>query len=113
MWRCAAKAAWRAPAPRSPIKVRAEVRCAVAEGRHALLHVVHGSKTGLILPKLAEIDALRSEFGDAMSLVVDACQARIARTAVGEYLERGAVVLLTGSKFMGGPPFSRFRAGAW
>ncbi|KPQ37992.1 MAG: putative D-alanine-D-alanine ligase, partial [Porphyrobacter sp. HL-46] len=56
-------------------QVRAEVRCAVAEGRHALLHVVHGSKTGLILPKLAEIDALRSEFGDAMSLVVDACQA--------------------------------------
>lgn len=89
-------------------QVRAEVRCAVAEGRHALLHVVHGSKTGLILPKLAEIDALRSEFGDAMSLVVDACQARIARTAVGEYLERGAVVLLTGSKFMGGPPFSGF-----
>ncbi|SHN53631.1 hypothetical protein [Erythrobacter sanguineus] len=89
-------------------QIRTEVRRAGAEGRHALLHVVHGSKTGLILPKLAEIDALRAEFGDALSLVVDACQARIAGPAVREYLVRGAVVLLTGSKFMGGPPFSGF-----
>jgi selenocysteine lyase/cysteine desulfurase len=89
-------------------QVRAEILRARGEGRHALLHVVHGSKTGLILPKLREIDALQAEFGDGLSLVVDACQARIARGAVRAYLDRGAIVFLTGSKFMGGPPFSGF-----
>lgn len=87
-------------------QIRTELTIARDRDRHALLHVVHGSKTGLILPKLAELDALASEFGDGMTLVVDACQARIASQAVRDYLERGAIVFITGSKFMGGPPFS-------
>ena len=87
-------------------QVRAELVIAASEGRHALLHVVHGSKTGLILPKLAEIDALTAEFGDGITLVVDACQARITSQALRDYLDRGAIVFITGSKFMGGPPFS-------
>jgi selenocysteine lyase/cysteine desulfurase len=40
--------------------------------------------------------------------VVDACQARITSEAIAQYLARDAVVFLTGSKFMGGPPFSGF-----
>ena len=32
------------------------VRAAEAEGRHVLVHVVHGSKTGLILPDLDDLD---------------------------------------------------------
>jgi hypothetical protein len=87
-------------------QIRAELIIARDQERHALLHVVHGSKTGLILPKLAEIDALTAEFGDGVTLVVDACQARITSRAVRGYLERGAIVFITGSKFMGGPPFS-------
>ena len=89
-------------------RIRAEVEDARAMGRHALVHVVHGSKTGLILPELPEIDALLGEYGADVSLVVDACQARITSEALHAYLERGAVVFLTGSKFMGGPPFSGF-----
>jgi hypothetical protein len=69
---------------------------------------VHGSKTGLILPELPEIDRLLAEHGEAISLVVDACQARITSEALHAYLSRGAMVFLTGSKFMGGPPFSGF-----
>jgi len=46
--------------------------------------------------------------GDAATLVVDACQARITSTAINDYLARGAIVFVTGSKFMGGPPFSGF-----
>jgi hypothetical protein len=41
-------------------------------------------------------------------LVVDACQARITSAAMQDYLERDAIVFVTGSKFMGGPPFSGF-----
>ncbi|HEX8124259.1 MAG TPA: hypothetical protein VF548_01620 [Allosphingosinicella sp.] len=83
----------------------AEARSA---GRHVLVHVVHGSKTGLILPSLADIDRLVAKNGDSVTLVVDACQARITSPAIAEYLGRGAIVFVTGSKFMGGPPFSGF-----
>jgi hypothetical protein len=79
-----------------------------AQERHVLLHVVHGSKTGLVLPSLDDVDRLRAAHGDRMTIVVDACQARINTSAIGAYLDRGAIVLLTGSKFMGGPPFSGF-----
>ncbi len=79
-----------------------------AAGHHVLVHVVHGSKTGLILPSLADIDRLVAKYGDSITFVVDACQARITSPAIAGYLERGAIVFATGSKFMGGPPFSGF-----
>ena len=81
---------------------------AAAQRRHSLVHVVHGSKTGLVLPDLAHLDALLERHGDAMSVIVDACQARVTRAAIADYLARGCVVLITGSKFMGAPPFSGF-----
>ena len=81
---------------------------ALSAGSHPLVHVVHGSKTGLVLPHLDEIDALIVRFGDDVSFVVDACQARITTPAIHDYLKRGIIVFLTGSKFMGGPPFSGF-----
>jgi hypothetical protein len=84
------------------------VGAALAAGRFPLLHVVHGSKTGLVLPRLEHIDALRARFGERIGFVIDACQARITAAAVQAYLARGAIVFLTGSKFMGGPPFSGF-----
>lgn len=85
-----------------------EVQTAEAEGQHALVHVVHGSKTGLILPQTRELDRLQSRWGDAMTLVVDACQVRLGASEVAAYLDRGAIVLMTGSKFVGGVPFSGF-----
>lgn len=88
--------------------MHSEIERALGAGQFPLLHVVHGSKTGLILPHLDDIDALITRYGDGIGFVVDACQARITSPAVAAYLMRGAVVLLTGSKFMGGPPFSGF-----
>jgi hypothetical protein len=82
----------------------ASIAAARAASRHSLVHIVHGSKTGLILPSLDDVDRLA---GDA-TLVVDACQARITSAAVNDYLARDAIVFVTGSKFMGGPPFSGF-----
>jgi hypothetical protein len=86
-------------------RMAASIAAARAAGRHSLVHIVHGSKTGLILPAPAEVDALAAA---GATLVVDACQARITPAALGDYLARGAIVFVTGSKFMGGPPFSGF-----
>jgi len=88
------------------LEIGAIVEEASRAGRHGLVHVVHGSKTGLILPSFAHVDALRRRFGDKLSFVVDACQCRLGGSTVASYLARGATVFLTGSKFMGGPPFS-------
>ncbi len=98
------------PRPSAEIAARMDeaIEGAEAGGRHALVHVVHGSKTGLILPSLADIDRLRESHGKSIGFVVDACQARITSPAIADYLERGAIVFVTGSKFMGGPPFSGF-----
>ncbi|MFM2411181.1 MAG: hypothetical protein RL481_2009, partial [Pseudomonadota bacterium] len=81
---------------------------ALSQSLHPLVHIVHGSKTGLVLPHLDAIEALIARFGDKVSFVVDACQARITTPAIHDYLARGIIVFLTGSKFMGGPPFSGF-----
>jgi hypothetical protein len=93
-------------------EIAARMGSAIAEARaarrHVLAHAVHGSKTGLILPSLADMDRLVAENGDSVTFVVDACQARITSPAIACYLERGAIVFVTGSKFMGGPPFSGF-----
>lgn len=88
------------------LEIAAVVDRALAAGRTPLIHVVHGSKTGLILPSLSHIDALRRRFGNRLRFVVDACQGRLGRSAIAAYLARGATVFVTGSKFMGGPPFS-------
>ncbi|HMP55738.1 MAG TPA: hypothetical protein PKD92_04110, partial [Novosphingobium sp.] len=79
---------------------------AIAKGRHVLVHAVHGSKTGLVRPSPSGIDALRARFGANLSLVVDACQLRLGAREITQWLDRQAMVMLTGSKFVGGPPFS-------
>jgi hypothetical protein len=96
--------------PSAEISARMDeaVRAAEAAGRHVLVHVVHGSKTGLILPSLDDIDRLGAVHGASVTFLVDACQARITSPAIADYLTREAIVFITGSKFMGGPPFSGF-----
>ncbi len=79
---------------------------AIAKGHRPLVHIIHRSKTGIITPSLDAIDALLAAHGGAVDLVVDACQGRIAPPTIAAYLERGASIYITGSKFIGGPPFS-------
>jgi hypothetical protein len=96
------------PSAEIAARMAESIAAAKARGRHTIVHAVHGSKTGLILPSLAELEALQGAHGAAVSLVIDACQARITSAAVRDYLDRDAIVFLTGSKLMGGPPFSGF-----
>ena len=79
---------------------------AVSEGRAVLLILVDVSKTGLIAPSPACALALSRRHGDALCVLVDACQFRLAPATLRAYLDQGFAVALTGSKFMAGPVFS-------
>lgn len=61
-----------------------------------VVHLIEASKTGLhaphVLPRGADV-------------VVDACQGRVSPSRLRDHLLRGWPVLITGSKFYGGPAF--------
>jgi hypothetical protein len=82
------------------------VEAEAAQDRTILLHRLDVSKTGLLAPGLACIEALQARLGDRLTLVVDACQARLDAARVRDYLGRGWMVMITGSKFFTGPPFA-------
>ena len=70
-----------------------------------LLHIVAHSKTGVHAPSLACAERLRKISNDVV-VVVDAAQGRFSRRGLREVLQSDYLVMFTGSKFYGGPPFS-------
>jgi hypothetical protein len=84
----------------------AAVDAALAGGDRAIVHVVHRSKTGIVVPTWEQVEALAARFGNRVDLVIDACQGRISPDNLAGYLAMGASVMVTGSKFIAGPPFS-------
>lgn len=81
-----------------------------SNGKHMfgciVVHMVVGSKTGQCMPSEACMRNLENTYGSLILPVVDACQGRLGEGAIREYLDRDRMVLCTGSKFYGGPPFS-------
>jgi hypothetical protein len=84
----------------------AAVAAAIAAGRRPVLHILDVSKTGLRAPGMDRAVALAARYGAAMDVVVDACQTRLNPGTVRDYIGRGWIVQITGSKFFTGPPFS-------
>lgn len=70
-----------------------------------LLHVVMGAKTGFCCPSLEVVDRLAQKHPNQLLVVVDACQMRLDRDMYRDFVSRGYLVLLTGSKFFAGAPF--------
>ena len=79
---------------------------AVAGGGKVLLQVMDSSKFGWRAPSDACLEVITTRWPDEVQVVVDACQMRLGRPRLRKYLERGYMVLVTGSKFFTGPPFS-------
>lgn len=98
----------------SAIAMRADADAAVmraaedslAQGRRVLLHIMDSSKLGWRAPSAACLDEIARRWPRKVQVVVDACQARLGRRRLRSYLDRGYMVLMTGSKFFGGPAFS-------
>jgi hypothetical protein len=85
-----------APLPEDAVSRAYGAAAAAVRGR-VVVYLTHGTKTGLIAP----VEPPRG-----VDVIVDACQARIAPATVAAYLRRGWPVVVTGSKFFGGPAFS-------
>ena len=77
---------------------------AYSKGATPILHTVYGSKTGICQDKwdwaAKDIDKQAGLF------VVDACQGRMPDAMTRKLLAENKIVLITGSKFFRGPPFS-------
>lgn len=70
-----------------------------------VVHAVDGSKTGLRLPTQNLLTRLMEELGDRLLIVMDACQCRSEPEEINWFLTRGAVILVTASKFFSAPGF--------
>ncbi|WP_265442113.1 hypothetical protein [Bradyrhizobium sp. SEMIA] len=82
------------------------IETSFAQGRCVLLHIMDSSKLGWRAPSAACLDEIARRWPRKVQVVVDACQARLGRRRLRCYLDRGYMVLMTGSKFFGGPAFS-------
>ena len=82
------------------------IEVALDNGRRPLIHVVHSSKTGLVLPDWHTIHNIKNKYKENIDIIVDACQGRISKNSLKQYFSLDVMLLLTGSKFLSGPPFS-------
>lgn len=82
------------------------VETSLAQGGCVLLQIMDSSKLGWRAPSAACLDEIARRWPRKVQVVVDACQARLGRRRLRAYLDRGYMVLMTGSKFFGGPAFS-------
>lgn len=86
--------------------VEQAVERAVAQGRRVVLQAMDRSKFGWRAPSQNCLKTICARWPHAVQVVIDACQARLSGARIAAYLERGYIVLVTGSKFFSGPPFS-------
>ncbi|KAK4446252.1 pyridoxal phosphate-dependent transferase, major region, subdomain 1 [Podospora aff. communis PSN243] len=70
-----------------------------------IIHAVDGSKLGSRITTRHLVTTLQSRLGARSLTVLDACQGRTESEELDWYLSRGAVVLMTASKFYSAPGF--------
>jgi len=96
------------------LKLRADIDVAVLEaietvvarGASVLLQIMDASKLGWRAPSNACLDEIARRWPGKVQVVVDACQMRLGRDRLRACLDRGYMMLVSGSKFFGGPAFS-------
>ena len=81
------------------------VERAVASGAFALLHVLDSSKTGRPGVSRAAAAEILARHPGRVLVAIDACQLRCPADQARRDLAAGFLVMLTGSKFAGGPAF--------
>jgi len=82
------------------------VERATAGGAGVLLQVMDSSKFGWRAPSDAILAEIAQRWPGKVQIVVDACQMRLGRGRINAHLDCGHMVLITGSKYFGGPAFA-------
>jgi hypothetical protein len=90
----------------SDLRVLDAVERSIANGANVLLQIMDSSKLGWRLPSDQCLGEISARWPHRVQIVVDACQMRLGRPRLQKYLERGYMVIVTGSKFFTGPAFS-------
>ncbi len=95
---------------KSPSQLDGEVFNAISKtnelGRHVVLHTMDQSKLGYQSPSDELIRKLNSLEKLSMQIIVDGSQLRLDPKDIRNYLDKGYIVTITGSKYFTGPPYS-------
>jgi len=94
------------PRAETDSRVLAAIETSIASGTSVLLQIMDSSKLGWRAPSDQCLGEIAARWPGQVQVVVDACQMRLGRPRLKQYLDRGYLVLVTGSKFFTGPPFS-------
>jgi selenocysteine lyase/cysteine desulfurase len=81
-------------------------KAAIADGNSIVLHLMDHSKLGIRAPSPECVLRVMDHWAGRVQIIVDACQARVSRANIQSEIAQSRIVLLTGSKFFTGPPFS-------
>lgn len=74
-------------------------------GRHVVLHTMDQSKLGYQSPSDKFIKKLNTLENLSIQIIVDGSQLRLDPKDIQNYLNKGYIVTITGSKFFTGPPY--------
>lgn len=74
-------------------------------GRHVVLHTMDQSKLGYQSPSDGFIQKLNTIKKLSMQIIVDGSQLRLDPKDIQNYLSKGYIVTITGSKYFTGPPY--------
>ncbi|WP_367770807.1 hypothetical protein AB3G33_14430 [Flavobacterium sp. WC2421] len=74
-------------------------------GRHVVLHTMDQSKLGYQAPSDQLIKKLNTLEDLSIQIIVDGSQLRLDPKDIQNYLNKGYIVTITGSKFFTGPPY--------
>jgi len=95
---------------RSAVQIDNEVFNTISKtsksGRHIVLHAMDQSKLGYQSPGEEMIEKLGTLDNLSIQIVIDASQLRLDPKDIQNYLNKGYIVTITGSKYFTGPPYS-------
>ena len=95
---------------KSSVQLDTEVFTAISKtnklGRHIVLHVMDHSKLGYQSPSEDMMQSLNTLNNLSIQVIVDAAQLRLDPTDIQNYLNKGYIITITGSKYFTGPPYS-------
>ena len=95
---------------KSPAQLDEEVFNAISKtnelGRHVVLHTMDQSKLGYQSPSDGFVQKLKTLKKLSLQVIVDGSQLRLDPKDIQNYLSKGYIVTITGSKYFTGPPYS-------